>query len=110
MLNSYRWSSYPAYVGTVKKPEWLSIDFIHELFGIEPLQSFRATYRRQLEEMAALGKWEDSWKQSVKASVLHGPEKFFMAMLQESMVIAGNREESGKKNDWASSGRKLSGQ
>ena len=26
-----------------------------ELFGIEPLQSFRATYRRQLEEMAALG-------------------------------------------------------
>ena len=33
----------------------LSIDFIHELFGIEPLQSFRATYRRQLEEMAALG-------------------------------------------------------
>ena len=37
MLNSYRWSSYPAYVGTVKKPEWLSIDFIHELFGIEPL-------------------------------------------------------------------------
>ena len=54
--------------GTVKKPEWLSIDFIHELFGIEPLQSFRATYRRQLEEMAALGKWEDSWKESVKAS------------------------------------------
>jgi hypothetical protein len=56
MLDSYRWSSYPAYVGTVKKPEWLSIDFIHELFGLEPLQSFRATYRRQLEEMAALGK------------------------------------------------------
>jgi hypothetical protein len=45
MLDSYRWSSYPAYVGTVKK-----------LFGLEPRQSFRATYRRQLEEMAALGK------------------------------------------------------
>jgi hypothetical protein len=27
--------------------------------------------RRQLEEMAALGKWEDSWKESVKAAVLH---------------------------------------
>ena len=25
------------------------------------------------------------------------------------MVIAGNREESGKKNDWASSGRKIIG-
>ena len=90
MLDSYRWSSYPAYVGTVKKPEWLSIDFIHELFGLEPLQSFRATYRRQLEEMAALGKWEDSWKESVKASVLHGPEKFVMAMLQE---LKGDRRE-----------------
>jgi len=72
MLNSYRWSSYPAYVGTVKKPEWLTIDFIHELFGRESLQSFRANYRRQLEEMAALGKWEDSWKESVKASMPRG--------------------------------------
>jgi hypothetical protein len=57
---------------------------------MEPLQSFRATYRRRLEEMAALGNWEDSWKESVKASVLHGPEKFVMAMLQE---LHGDRRE-----------------
>ena len=90
MLNSYRWSSYPAYIGKVKKPEWLSTDFIHELFGMEPVHSFRAAYRRQLEGMAALGKWEVSWKESVKASVLHGPEKFVMAMLAE---LKGDRRE-----------------
>src|SRR5271155_4689085 len=99
MLNSYRWSSYPAYVGTVKKPEWLSIDFIHELFGVEPLQSFRATYRRQLEEMAALGKWEDNWKESVKASVLHGLKNLSWRCCRNSRVIAGNREECGNKKN-----------
>lgn len=90
MLNSYRWSSYPAYIGKVKKPDWLNTDFIHELFGLQPVHSFRAAYRRQLEEMAALGKWEVSWKESVKASVLHGPEKFVMAMLAE---LKGDRRE-----------------
>jgi hypothetical protein len=40
--------------------------------------------------MAALGKWEDSWKESVKASVLHGPEKFVMAMFRE---LNGDRRE-----------------
>lgn len=33
--------------------------------------------------MAALAKSEESWKESVKASVLHGPEKFVTAMLAE---------------------------
>jgi hypothetical protein len=33
----------------------------------------------------------------VKASVLHGPEKFVMAMLQELQVIAGNREVRKEK-------------
>jgi hypothetical protein len=26
--------------------------------------------------MAGLGKWEEGWKESIKASVLHGTEKF----------------------------------
>src|SRR5262245_37988044 len=35
-LNSYRWSSYPAYVGKVKKPDWLSTESIRQLFGSGP--------------------------------------------------------------------------
>jgi len=54
------------------------------------VQSFRSAYRRQLEQMAALGKWQDSWKASVKASVLHGTEKFVAEMLEE---LTGDRRE-----------------
>ena len=68
MLNTYPWSSYPAYAGRAKKPEWLTTEYIHALFGRSPVQTFRSAYRRQLEQMAALGKWQDSWKASVKAS------------------------------------------
>jgi len=41
VLNSYRWSSYPAYVGKVKKPDWLSTESIRQLFGSGPVESFR---------------------------------------------------------------------
>jgi putative transposase len=89
-LNSYGWSSYPAYIGKVKKPDWLTIESIHGLFGRSSVQSFRSAYRHQLEELAALGKGEDSWKESVKASVLHGAEEFVADMLEE---LKGDRRE-----------------
>jgi putative transposase len=89
-LSSYRWSSYSAYIGKVKKPDWLSTEVIHALFGSSSVQSFKSAYRRQLEEMAALGKGEDSWKESVKASVLHGAQEFVTKMLEE---LKGDRRE-----------------
>ena len=58
------------------KPDWLNTELIRQLFGSGRVQSFRSAYRRQLEEMAGLGKWEEGWKESIKASVLHGTEKF----------------------------------
>jgi hypothetical protein len=63
--------SYPAYVGKVMKPDCLSTESIRQLFGSGPVQSFRSAYRRRLEQMASLGKWEEGWKESIKASVLH---------------------------------------
>ena len=86
----YRWSSYPAYVGRVEKPDWLSTECIQALFGSSSVRSFRSAYRRQLEEMAGLGKWQDSWKDSIKASVLLGTEKFVVEMLEE---LKGDRRE-----------------
>jgi len=96
VLNSYRWSSYPAYVGKVKKPDWLSTESIRQLYGSGPVQSFRSAYRRQLEEMAGLGKWEESWKGSIKASVLHGTEKFVAGMLKE--LKGDRREQTGMRD------------
>jgi len=95
VLNSYRWSSYPAYVGKVKKPDWLSTESIRQLFGSGPAQSFRSAYRRQLEEMAGLGKWEEGWKESIQASVLHGTEKFVAGMLKE--LKGDRREQTGMR-------------
>ena len=95
VLNSCRWSSYPAYVGKVREPDWLSIESIRQLFGSGPEQSFRSAYRRQLEEMAGLGKWEEGWKESVKASVLHGTEEFVAGMLKE--LKGDRREQTGMR-------------
>jgi hypothetical protein len=61
-LSSYRWSSYPAYVGRVRKPEWLTTESIYRFFGDHTLHSLRGAYRRQLEEMAALGQLETDWR------------------------------------------------
>jgi hypothetical protein len=32
-LDEYAWSSYPAFVGKIKKPEWLEIDWLLSGFG-----------------------------------------------------------------------------
>jgi hypothetical protein len=59
------------------------------------VESFRSGYRRQLEEVAGLGKWEEDWQESVKASVLHGTEKFMAGMLKE--LKGDRREQTGTR-------------
>ena len=89
-LRSHRWSSYPVYTGSARNPGWLSIESIYAFFGDHTLHSLRGAYRRQLEEMAALGQWETDWRGSVKATVLLGSERFIERMLG---VLSGNRRE-----------------
>jgi hypothetical protein len=96
VLNSYRWSWYPAYVGKVKKPDWLSTESIRQLFGSGAVESFRSAYGRQLKEMAGLGKWEEGWKGVIKASVLHGTEEFVAGMLKE--LKGDRREQTGMRD------------
>ena len=45
--------------------------------------------------MAGLGKWEEGWKESIKASVLHGTEKFVAGMLKE--LKGDRREQTGMR-------------
>jgi putative transposase len=92
MLTSYRWSSYPVYVGKIRNPGWLTTDVIHGFFGNHTLPGLRGAYRRQLEEMAALGRLERTWLQSIKASVMHGSERFTTQTLEK---LQGNRREQG---------------
>ena len=89
-LSSYRWSSYQVYVGMARKPNWLTTESIYRFFGDHTLHSLRGAYRRQLEEMAALGKWETDWQDSIKATILLGSDKFIQKMLG---VSKGDRRE-----------------
>ena len=89
-LTSYRWSSYQVYVGKTRNPGWLATESIYRFFGDHTLHSLRGAYRRQLEEMAALGRWETDWQESIKATVLLGSEKFVQKMLR---VLKGDRRE-----------------
>ena len=41
------------------------------------------------------GKWEESWKKSIKASVLHGTEEFVARMLKE--LKGDRREQTGMR-------------
>jgi putative transposase len=89
-LSSYRWSSYPVYTGKARNPGWLTTESIYRFFGDHTLHSLRGAYRRQLEEMAALGQWETDWRTSIKATVLLGSDKFIQKMLG---VLKGDRRE-----------------
>jgi putative transposase len=89
-LNSYGWSSYPVYVGRARNPGWLTTESVYRFFGDHTLYSLRGAYRRQLEEMAALGQWETDWRASIQATVLLGSDKFVQKMLG---VLKGDRRE-----------------
>ncbi len=42
----------------------------------DTLPGLQRAYRRQLEEMAALSQWETDWRDSIKATIRLGQEKF----------------------------------
>ena len=49
-----------------------------------------AAYRRELEQMAALGDWATNWKDKVSATVLLGSDSFVRQMVKR---LKGNRHE-----------------
>jgi REP element-mobilizing transposase RayT len=89
-LSSYGWSSYRVYIGKAHNPGWLTTESIYRFFGDHTLHSLRGAYRRQLEQMAALGRWETDWRASIKATVLLGSDKFTQKMLE---ILKGDRRE-----------------
>jgi putative transposase len=56
-LGEYRWSSYGYYAGTKKTPNWLSTESILEQLDYSHTKA-RGEYRKQLEQAAAMGRWE----------------------------------------------------
>ena len=87
---NYRWSSYNVYVGKTRNPGWVTTDSIYEFLGDRSLHSLRGAYRRQLQELAALGQWETDWKERISATVLFGSEVFVRQMTK---LLKGKRNE-----------------
>lgn len=74
-INRYRWSSYPATIGSLPAPNWLTTDWMLGQFGRQ-----RAAARRKYAEFVAEGKnlpapWSD-----LKGQVLLGSECFVERM------------------------------
>jgi len=80
------------------------VDSIYRFFGNHTLNSLRGAYRRQLEEMAALGRWETDWKEAVTSSVLLGSEAFIRETTKllkgERNEQTGLREAERHRADW----------
>lgn len=92
-LRRYRWSSYRAYVGLDRRPEWLECERVLELGGGKKQERFRK-YREFVELAVRQGLERSPWEQLQEQVVLGGKE-----FLQELRAhISGDaREQRGVK-------------
>jgi putative transposase len=92
-LRRYRWSSYRAYVGLGKRPEWLECERVLELGGGKK-EERRRNYREYVELAVREGLEKSPWE-ALQDQVVLGGEKFLQKLREH---ISGNaREQRGAK-------------
>jgi REP element-mobilizing transposase RayT len=74
ILRTYRWSSYRAYVGAAKEPEWLRCVDVLSLGG-GSIREQRANYRRYVEKQVRDGVAKSPWEE-LTDQVLLGSARF----------------------------------
>lgn len=87
-LRKYRWSSYRAYAGYEKAPNWLSTQ---EVLG--RVKGGREGYRKAAEERLKQGQGEDIWS-TIRWGAVLGSEKF-AGKLREKLEVT--RETHGRR-------------
>jgi putative transposase len=87
-LRRHRWSSYPAYGGFGKPPEWLECEAILQMAGGRREEASRR-YRRYVEESLREGTEESPWEKLTEQVILGGKE--FLSKLRSH--VAGNARE-----------------
>ena len=87
-LRGYRWSSYRAYVGLGKRPEWLECDRVLELVGGKKEERVRH-YRAYVEAAVREGLEKSPWE-ALQDQVLLGGEAFLEELRAH---VRGNRRE-----------------
>jgi REP element-mobilizing transposase RayT len=86
-LRKYRWSSYRAYAGYEKKPEWLTTGVV-----LGKVKGGRQGYRKAAEDRLKQGQGESIWSQLHWSAVL-GTAKFAETMREKAEVM---RETHGR--------------
>jgi REP element-mobilizing transposase RayT len=82
-LRQYRWSSYRAYIGLSKAPEWLECDTVLKWGGGRKGEE-RKNYREYVETAVREGLEASPWEQLKEQVVLGGVE--FLAGLKEQLT------------------------
>ncbi len=101
-LRQFRWSSYGAYVGSVRRPQWLTCDRLLESMGDGDLTRRQRQYRQYVEEGVRQGLLQSPWEE-LKAQVVLGSEKFLRKIRE---VMSGNPREQpslrrlAQRPDW----------
>jgi putative transposase len=92
-LRRYKWSSYRAYVGLGKRPEWLECDSILELGG-DKKDARKRKYRDYVESAVREGLGKSPWEE-LRDQVVLGGERFLQKLRAH---VSGNaREQRGVK-------------
>jgi len=79
-LRRYRWSSYPAYAGLSKAPNWLGCDAVLDLQGGRRRDEQRRAYRDEVEATLREGLQESPWRRLIGQVVLGSQD--FLRRLQ----------------------------
>jgi putative transposase len=88
VLNHYRWSSYPAYIGKTLPPEWLTIWPVLRLVGGSG-SGGRQRYQKYVEQGAIEDVGLELWK-NLKGQMVLGDEEFLVSLQDH---LRGNEEE-----------------
>lgn len=92
-LRRYRWSSYRAYVGLGKRPEWLECETVLELGGGRKEERQR-NYREYVESAVREGLRKNPWG-ALQDQVVLGGEEFLQKL--RAHVRGNAREQRGAK-------------
>ncbi len=90
-LRAYRWSSYQAYVGLCRAPDWLTCDEVLKLGG-GPAGGRKRRYREYVESAVREGLAKSPWEELKEQVVLGGAE--FLETVRAS-VKGDAREQRG---------------
>ena len=87
ILRGYRWSSYRAYVGLAKKPDWLCCEEVLRRGGGSVAERI-ANYRRYVEDQVRLGQMPGPWEE-LRDRIFLGSAEFVTRLKQEARKRSG---------------------